>query len=105
MKIQLEKTLAQVSEISGWVNIALAREKALQSAKKKTPHTPTHQPCQSTFSSIEAAGVWLRLTSAGTQLSTASPITKRLIRETRTAHARLSFTPRSDDSGEKLGFK
>lgn len=35
MKIQLEKTLAQVSEISGWVNIALVREKALQSAKKK----------------------------------------------------------------------
>lgn len=104
MKIQLEKTLAQVSEISGWVNIALEREKALQSAKKN-PHTPTHQPCQSTFSSIAAAGAWLRLTSAGTQLSMASPITKCLIREKRNAHACLSFTPRSDDSGEKLGFK
>lgn len=42
MKIQLEKTLAQLSEISGWVNIALVREKALQSAKKENPtHTNT----------------------------------------------------------------
>lgn len=107
VKIQQETTLAQVSELSGWVNIVLVRERKKNLAvgkrkkKKKNPYTSAHQPCQSTFSSTAAAGARFRLTSAGTRLSTASPITKRLIREMRTAHACLSFTSRSDDSGKK----
>lgn len=42
VKTQLEKTLAQVSEMSSWVNIALAKEKNPCSRLKENPHTLRH---------------------------------------------------------------